>query len=200
MAKGARTTATQHQCAAKISSLCRCHGYSNRCFLDSQLFHLFSLSRFTPIQLPFNRIRGRLSNMDTVSVPEASTKKPKVCVTGASGYVASALVKLLLRKGYSVHATVRDPENRSKVEHLLKLPGADAGLHLFKADLLEEGSFDAAVAGCEGVFHVASPLIFHPTDPEVCLCNAHIHERSAEIEAKILFLSKRREIHKISRG
>lgn len=32
-----------------------------------------------------------------------------VCVTGASGYIASWLVKLLLNHGYTVHATVRDP-------------------------------------------------------------------------------------------
>ncbi|KVD98070.1 hypothetical protein Ccrd_024210, partial [Cynara cardunculus var. scolymus] len=30
-----------------------------------------------------------------------------VCVTGASGFIASWLVKLLLDRGYSVHATVR---------------------------------------------------------------------------------------------
>jgi len=33
----------------------------------------------------------------------------KVCVTGAGGFVASWLVKLLLSKGYFVHGTVREP-------------------------------------------------------------------------------------------
>ena len=32
-----------------------------------------------------------------------------VCVTGASGYIASWLVKLLLQRGYTVNASVRDP-------------------------------------------------------------------------------------------
>jgi nucleoside-diphosphate-sugar epimerase len=31
-----------------------------------------------------------------------------LCVTGASGYIASWLVKLLLSRGYTVHGTVRD--------------------------------------------------------------------------------------------
>ena len=32
-----------------------------------------------------------------------------VCMTGAAGYVASWVVKLLLRRGYTVKATVHDP-------------------------------------------------------------------------------------------
>jgi NADP-dependent 3-hydroxy acid dehydrogenase YdfG len=31
-----------------------------------------------------------------------------VCVTGASGYIASWITKLLLARGYTVRATVRD--------------------------------------------------------------------------------------------
>ncbi|XP_050142113.1 phenylacetaldehyde reductase-like isoform X2 [Malus sylvestris] len=89
-----------------------------------------------------------------------------VCVTGASGYVASWLVKLLLQRGYAVKASVRDPNDTNKTEHLLSLDGAKERLHLFKADLLEEGSFDAVVDGCVGVFHTASPVQFSVTDPQ----------------------------------
>ncbi|KAK9079389.1 hypothetical protein SSX86_001060 [Deinandra increscens subsp. villosa] len=89
-----------------------------------------------------------------------------VCVTGASGFVASTLVKLLLQRGYSVKASVRSPHNATKMEHLLKLDGAKERLHLFKADLLEDGSFDAAINGCEGVFHTASPFLTATTDPQ----------------------------------
>ncbi|KAF5773224.1 putative cinnamyl-alcohol dehydrogenase [Helianthus annuus] len=105
-----------------------------------------------------------------------------VCVTGASGFVASNLVKLLLEQGYSVKASVRSPsrsasscrsvldsicvDNPAKTEHLLKLDGAKERLHLFKADLLEEGSFDAAVNGCDGVFHTASPFLTAVSDPQ----------------------------------
>ena len=34
-------------------------------------------------------------------------------------------------------------------------------LRLFKADLQEEGSFDEAVKGCDGVFHVAASMTFN---------------------------------------
>jgi nucleoside-diphosphate-sugar epimerase len=33
----------------------------------------------------------------------------RVCVTGGGGFIASWLVKLLLSRGYAVHATLRDP-------------------------------------------------------------------------------------------
>ena len=37
------------------------------------------------------------------------------------------------------------------------LPGGAERLKLFPADLLEVGSFDAAIAGCDYVVHCASP-------------------------------------------
>ncbi|XP_054796835.1 phenylacetaldehyde reductase-like [Prosopis cineraria] len=89
-----------------------------------------------------------------------------VCVTGASGYIASWLVKFLLLRGYTVKGTVRDPNDLRKVDHLLKLDGAKERLRLIKADLQEEGSFDQAVEECEGVFHTASPCYFDAIDPQ----------------------------------
>uniref|UniRef100_A0ACD5UGZ1 Uncharacterized protein n=1 Tax=Avena sativa TaxID=4498 RepID=A0ACD5UGZ1_AVESA len=76
------------------------------------------------------------------------------CVTGAGGFVASWLVKLLLSRGgrYAVHGTVRDPGD-AKNAHLPALDGAAERLRLFKADLLDYGSIAAAVAGCDVVFH-----------------------------------------------
>ncbi|CAI8583369.1 unnamed protein product [Vicia faba] len=89
-----------------------------------------------------------------------------VCVTGASGYIASWIVKFLLQRGYTVRATVRDPSNPKKVDHLINLDGAKERLQLFKADLLEQGSFDSVVEGCDGVFHTASPVRFVVDDPQ----------------------------------
>ncbi len=57
----------------------------------------------------------------------------------------------------SVHAAVR---TRSKAAFLEKLPGADKHLRIFEGcDLLFEGCFDAAVAGCSAVVHTASPFM-----------------------------------------
>ncbi|EXB93324.1 hypothetical protein L484_015312 [Morus notabilis] len=89
-----------------------------------------------------------------------------VCVTGASGYIASWLVKFLLQRGYTVKASVRDPNDQKKTAHLTSLDGAKERLQLFKADLLEEGSFDSVIEGSEGVFHTASPFYHDVKDPE----------------------------------
>ena len=45
-----------------------------------------------------------------------------------------------------------------KNAHLKVLEGAGERLQLVRADLLDYESVASAVAGCEGVFHVASPL------------------------------------------
>ncbi|XP_039161856.1 phenylacetaldehyde reductase-like [Eucalyptus grandis] len=89
-----------------------------------------------------------------------------VCVTGASGCIASWLVKLLLQCRYTVKASVRHPNDPKKTEHLLAPDGAKERLQLFKANLLEEGSFDPVVEGCAGVFHTASPFYHDVKDPQ----------------------------------
>lgn len=94
------------------------------------------------------------------------TSKP-VLVTGATGYIAGWIVRRLLEEGATVHAAVRDPENKKKVAHLdalaEQLPGA---IRYFRADLLEEGSYREAMEGCGVVFHTASPFTSKYTDPQ----------------------------------
>lgn len=58
-------------------------------------------------------------------------------------------------------------ENQKKISHLLELQAKGHELKLFGADLTEEGSFDTPVAGCNVVFHVATPVNFASQDPEV---------------------------------
>lgn len=68
-------------------------------------------------------------------------------------------IKKLLEKGLSVNATVRDPDNDQKVGHLKALEQASTGkLNLFRADLLEKGSFHEAMQNCELLIHTASPF------------------------------------------
>lgn len=95
-----------------------------------------------------------------------STSKP-VLVTGATGYVAGWLVKKLLDEGMTVHAPVRDPDNQTKVQPLMELAAnAPGSIRFFKADLLQDGSYDEAMAGCGVVFHTASPFKTKIKDPQ----------------------------------
>lgn len=80
-------------------------------------------------------------------------------VTGATGYIASWVIKKLLERGYTVHATVRDLNKQSAYQHLTKIAETTTGhLRLFQADLLNEHSFDQAMQGCDTVLHMASPF------------------------------------------
>lgn len=103
-----------------------------------------------------------------MGAPPARSAWGTVLVTGASGYVASWIVRYLLEDGHTVRGTVRNPD---KPEHLHALAEAHPGrLTLHRADLLDEGSYAEAMAGCELVIHTASPfLIGRVRDPEAQL-------------------------------
>ncbi|XP_022734322.1 vestitone reductase-like isoform X2 [Durio zibethinus] len=93
--------------------------------------------------------------------------KGTVCVTGGTGFIGSWLIKRLLEEGYSVNTTVRpDPENKRDVSFLTNLPGAAEKLKIYTADLNDPDSFDAAIEGCKGVLHVATPVDFESKEPE----------------------------------
>ncbi|XP_038980877.1 phenylacetaldehyde reductase isoform X2 [Phoenix dactylifera] len=96
------------------------------------------------------------------------SEKESVCVTGGSGFIGSWLVRLLLGRGYTVHATVKNLEDEGETKHLRAMEGAEASrLRLFQIDLLDPASIHAAIRGAVGVFHLASPCIVDRVhDPE----------------------------------
>ncbi|MBU1354801.1 MAG: NAD-dependent epimerase/dehydratase family protein [Gammaproteobacteria bacterium] len=92
----------------------------------------------------------------------------RVVVTGAAGYLASWVVKLLLEQGHTVHGTVRSLKDSRKLAHLQRLSEVHPGqLALFEADLLSAQGFEAAMQDCSVVLHTASPYKLGPSaDPE----------------------------------
>lgn len=93
-----------------------------------------------------------------MTIPVYDTSKPAL-VTGATGYIAGWLVKGLLEQGITVHAAVRDPSKTDKFAHLTALVKDNPDqLKFFKADLLDDGAYNEAMAGCGVVFHTASPF------------------------------------------
>ena len=99
--------------------------------------------------------------------PTFINKDTPVLVTGATGYVAGQLIKLLLVQGTQVHAAVRDPSKVSKLKFLNQLADTLPGsITYFKADLLDSGSYLEAMQGCELVYHTASPFSLNIQDPQ----------------------------------
>jgi dihydroflavonol-4-reductase len=68
-------------------------------------------------------------------------------VTGATGYLGSALVHLAVRDGYDVRVVVRDARRAAEL-----LPG---GVDVVVADLADTRGLERAARGCTGVVHLA---------------------------------------------
>ena len=83
--------------------------------------------------------------------------KAKILVTGASGFVGSAVARKLVEAGFSVRALVRGKSPRAH------LTGLD--LEFFEGDLRDRKSLDRATAGVRYLFHVAADYRLWARDP-----------------------------------
>ncbi|XP_068304533.1 cinnamoyl-CoA reductase 1-like [Pyrus communis] len=114
-----------------------------------------------------------------------------ICVTGAGGFIASWMVKLLLERGYTVRGTLRNPHD-PKNAHLRELEGAAERLTLCGADLLDYESLKEAINGCDGVFHTASPITDDPeqmVEPAVNGTKNVIHVAAETKVTRVVFTS-----------
>ena len=83
--------------------------------------------------------------------------KDKVLITGASGFVGSAVARKLIEADFAVRALVRRTSPRG---HL-----AELGLDFYEGDLRDRNSIDRAVAGMRYVFPVAADYRLWARDP-----------------------------------
>jgi dihydroflavonol-4-reductase len=91
-----------------------------------------------------------------------------VLVTGGSGYLGGWCVVELLRRGFRVRTTVRNPAREPEVRAAVGTqvdPHHDLSVHA--ADLISDEHWPQAIEGCDYVLHVASPLPeSQPKDPD----------------------------------
>jgi dihydroflavonol-4-reductase len=79
-------------------------------------------------------------------------------VTGATGFVGSALVRKLLERGHQVRVLVRPTADRRNLE--------EVAAEVVTGDLTDRASVDRAMRGCDVLFHVAADYRLWVPDPE----------------------------------
>lgn len=82
----------------------------------------------------------------------------KALVTGATGFIGSAVARALIDKGHEVRVTVRAGSDLSNVEALCA--------EQVNADLADPQALRRAVEGCDAVFHVAADYRLWTLDPD----------------------------------
>jgi dihydroflavonol-4-reductase len=81
----------------------------------------------------------------------------KALVTGANGFLGSAVVRALLADGLAVRAFVRSGSDRRNLDGL--------DVEVAVGDLTDRDSVRRAAAGCDAVFHVAADYRLWVADP-----------------------------------
>ena len=81
-----------------------------------------------------------------------------ILVTGASGFVGSAVAKCLLRAGHQVRVLVRPTSSRMNL--------ADPRLEIVEGDLRDADSIERAAKGIRFLFHVAADYRLWARNPE----------------------------------
>jgi dihydroflavonol-4-reductase len=82
----------------------------------------------------------------------------KALVTGATGFVGSAVARALLQRGAQVRALVRPQSERLNLQSL--------AVELAVGDLTDRASLERALAGCEALFHVAADYRLGAREPQ----------------------------------
>jgi dihydroflavonol-4-reductase len=88
----------------------------------------------------------------------------KALVTGASGFVGSAVARRLLAAGHDVRALVRPTSDLRNLAGLEVTP--------VEGDLRDARSLERAAGGCQALFHVAAEYrLWHPRPREIYAAN-----------------------------
>lgn len=83
-----------------------------------------------------------------------------VLVTGANSFYAAAIMEKLAKEGVLIHATVRSPISKPYLEAQF---GASIKVFIVP-DITAPAAFEEAIAGCDAVFHIASPFRYNFTN------------------------------------
>jgi nucleoside-diphosphate-sugar epimerase len=82
----------------------------------------------------------------------SGVKQKTILITGGSGFIGSHITEALVKQGYKIR--ILDDFSTGKLENLAAIPPND--LEIIEGDVADLAMVDAAVAGCEYVFHEAA--------------------------------------------
>ena len=83
----------------------------------------------------------------------------KVFVSGGSGFISLHLISKLIQEGYKVRTSLRSLDRKQEViDAVEKEVSTEGMLEFCELDLLKDKGWDEAVAGCDYVQHIASPI------------------------------------------
>ncbi|KFF02598.1 NAD-dependent epimerase/dehydratase family protein [Chryseobacterium luteum] len=103
------------------------------------------------------------------------TQKNLALVSGANGHLGNNLVRLLIRKGIPVRATVRNINN--------KAPFAGLDCEVVQADITDKSSFIKALQGVDTFYAVGAAFKLWAQDPEKEIYDVNIQGTRNTIEA-----------------
>lgn len=105
-----------------------------------------------------------------------------ILVTGGTGYVGGAVVRALRDRGEQVRVLAR---NNSKTNHLIEL-----GVEIAQGDILDQSSLEAALDGCDTLYHTAAIYAFWTPDKQHLMRTEVEGTRNAMIAAGNCGVSK----------
>lgn len=109
-------------------------------------------------------------------------------ITGATGMIGFKTLTLLLEKGYTVRAAVRNQAGFDRISALPSVQKYKSQLSSFIVpDITVAGAYDEAVKGVKYIVHVASPLAGNTkgTDYEVSLIQPAIQGTVGILESAV---------------
>ncbi len=107
----------------------------------------------------------------------------KALVTGASGFVGSAVARALIARGWDVRCLVRESSTRRNLEGL--------SAELVFGDLADGASLERALAGCEALFHAAADYRLGAPDPR------ELYQTNVEGTRHILQAAQRQRVEHV---
>ena len=107
----------------------------------------------------------------------------RALVTGASGFVGSAVARALGNAGWEVRALVRAGSDRQNLQGLT--------VDVAVGDITDEASLDAALRGCEALFHVAADYRLWAPQPQL------LYRTNVEGTRKVLDAARRAGVARI---